>query len=626
MIFDLAPDFCPPGDDSRSTSVPEALSDEDPPTVTPTPAHGSPECPSLMKLSSQEAQAFREDKENLLFLKKSGIQEELGVKVSSQFKDQHSEHLREQEDIIDSQQKQSQATSSSISEEKLYSPTVSTEQDNQIRTRETLETEEAIKSSIVVSDWHNSAAMDIKTTPQLSSSSSDHSCRPDSVALTSKKETLTKDVDFPSPTADGYHDDFETSVESSTRGELKRSKPASQISGSLIEIKGLRKDSPSRTSQDDEEEEEEIAEELTHHSGVSAASIQSGRLLDLVTLKEESEHDSKATVNSSHSPPVYPPAKDEMPSFNVDDRVLVGGVQPGTLRFKGPTSFANGFWAGVELDKSEGNNNGTYDGIVYFECGESHGIFAPPDKITHLPDKFEIYTDTTEDEDSFFDDLSNKGGEKPKTNKDKSKNLKNRKEDTSKVSGSGDENKKNSKEPVHKVRSTVEHNRKSEQHILNGNTGDIMLDFEDTPTNLLISDAQKVVQETQSKKQLTTVEGEDVDSPCQLPSVDLSTEGRGKDGEKDRDLLDSCAEKLLHSFVKDTVTQFAQIKKAKEEKIQAANQMNGDLFGEHAEEEEEWFPSVEQKDGLPFFLTAEKEELSSPELCNRPVSLLPILE
>uniref|UniRef100_A0A8C6T4X0 CAP-Gly domain-containing protein n=1 Tax=Neogobius melanostomus TaxID=47308 RepID=A0A8C6T4X0_9GOBI len=88
---------------------------------------------------------------------------------------------------------------------------------------------------------------------------------------------------------------------------------------------------------------------------------------------------------------------------------------PGTLRFKGPTSFANGFWAGVELDKSEGSNNGTYDGVLYFECAEQHGIFAPPDRITHLTDKFEMFIDTTEDDDSFNDDVSEDENEKHKT-------------------------------------------------------------------------------------------------------------------------------------------------------------------------------------------------------------------
>uniref|UniRef100_A0A8C9G4Y9 CAP-Gly domain-containing protein n=1 Tax=Pavo cristatus TaxID=9049 RepID=A0A8C9G4Y9_PAVCR len=79
-------------------------------------------------------------------------------------------------------------------------------------------------------------------------------------------------------------------------------------------------------------------------------------------------------------------------------------VQPGTLRFKGVTKFARGFWAGVELDKPEGNNNGTYDGIKYFDCKEKHGIFAPPQKISHITESIDSLVDACEYEDSFFDD------------------------------------------------------------------------------------------------------------------------------------------------------------------------------------------------------------------------------
>ncbi|XP_056387910.1 centrosome-associated protein 350 [Hyla sarda] len=70
--------------------------------------------------------------------------------------------------------------------------------------------------------------------------------------------------------------------------------------------------------------------------------------------------------------------------FKLGDRVLVSGVQPGTLRFKGETLFADGVWAGVELDKAEGNNDGSLEGSRYFVCSPLHGIFAPPQKITLL--------------------------------------------------------------------------------------------------------------------------------------------------------------------------------------------------------------------------------------------------
>lgn len=67
---------------------------------------------------------------------------------------------------------------------------------------------------------------------------------------------------------------------------------------------------------------------------------------------------------------------DELFDFYIGDRVLIGNVQLGIFRFKGVISFVKGFWVGVELDKFEGNNNGIYDGIVYFVCKEKYGIFV----------------------------------------------------------------------------------------------------------------------------------------------------------------------------------------------------------------------------------------------------------
>ncbi|XP_029285221.1 LOW QUALITY PROTEIN: centrosome-associated protein 350 [Cottoperca gobio] len=590
---------------SRSTSVPEELSDEDPPTVTATPVHGSPECPpsehTLLRASSKDAHLFEDD--YIMSYQRSHIRGEL--EVSETLEDQQSERLLglEQEDKLDSREKLSTSkhVPSSVSEEHRNSPSVNVTQDEQIKTT----SEEAAKSNIISSSESHSAAMDLRTSPSCRSASSDPSDSLDSVAFSSKREAPPKDAEACSPIADGYHDDFESSVDSSPEDGRHASKPASQISVATTEIKG----SPSRAApydSQDEEVEEEIDEELSHRSGSSGASHQSGRMLDF------HKHDNKDIVNSSHSPPVSPlqtplsPVIDEMLSFNIGDRVLVGGVQPGTLRFKGPTSFANGFWAGVELDKSEGSNNGTYDGVVYFECDESHGIFAPPDKISHLPDKFEVYTDTTEDEDSFCDGLS----DKRQTEERKSPKEENGNEQTSNVVyKSGD--KKQTGESVHETGSNnnSQNYKESKHHISNGNTGDIMLDFEDAPTTLLISDMDNIGLGKQRR--------EEGDSQ-QLVPADLSAD-IGE--QQDRDSLDTFADKLLNNFMKDTLMQFSEIKKAKEQKIDAANQMNGELFGEDVEEEEEeeWFSSVQQKDGLPFFLP-EKRELSSPELCNRPES------
>ncbi|KAM7388238.1 hypothetical protein PAMP_024429 [Pampus punctatissimus] len=621
----------PQPDYSRSTSVPEELSDEDPPTVTPTPVYGSPEYPTSALRSHQsvedllrpssKAQIIESGDENLVSDQRSDIQEELVVEVSHRLEDHHSERLLklEKEDRLDSQEKLSTSKHDSPSMSKEHS-SVSLEQDKQMKTRET-ESEKDAKSVIASSKSHT-AAMDLKISQHssVSPSFSDHS--PDSDAFSSKKEAPIKNVEASSPLADGYHDDFESSVDSSPREEYRSSKPASQISVSPTEVKGSIKDSPSRAAlfdSQDEEVEEDIAEEISHHSRTSGASHQSEKLLDLHKQTEDLKHESKIS-NSSHSPPISPlqtpvsPVIDEMPSFNIGDRVLVGCVQPGTLRFKGPTSFANGFWAGVELDKSEGSNNGTYDGVVYFECDKCHGIFAPPDKITHLPDKFEMYTDTTEDEDSFFDDLSDKG-DKRKTDEDKFQT-------SHKDFESGDKKVTDKSVPPHQHHTTKglshlnsQHHKESKHAISNGRSRDIILDFEDAPTTLLISDLDRIGLGKQ-KEIIAHVESEDVDSNHQLPPADISTDIRNDKAEQKE--LDTFADQLLNNVVKDTVKQFAQIKKAKEQKIEAANQINGDLF--ENVEEEEWISSVEQKDGLPFFLPAEKEELSSPELCNRPES------
>lgn len=77
-----------------------------------------------------------------------------------------------------------------------------------------------------------------------------------------------------------------------------------------------------------------------------------------------------------------------LPQFRIGDRVCIGGKEPGTLRFKGPTQFAKGVWAGVELDDPEGTNSGTIQGVSYFTCKPNFGIFAPQEKISHLPEDF----------------------------------------------------------------------------------------------------------------------------------------------------------------------------------------------------------------------------------------------
>ena len=39
-------------------------------------------------------------------------------------------------------------------------------------------------------------------------------------------------------------------------------------------------------------------------------------------------------------------------------------------------------WLGIELDQPVGKNDGSVAGVRYFDCKPSHGVFAPPAKVT----------------------------------------------------------------------------------------------------------------------------------------------------------------------------------------------------------------------------------------------------
>ena len=67
--------------------------------------------------------------------------------------------------------------------------------------------------------------------------------------------------------------------------------------------------------------------------------------------------------------------------FSVGDRVLVSGNKQGVIAFLGPTRFAKGEWAGVVLDEAVGKNDGSVQGVRYFDCAPNKGIFARPEKL-----------------------------------------------------------------------------------------------------------------------------------------------------------------------------------------------------------------------------------------------------
>lgn len=60
---------------------------------------------------------------------------------------------------------------------------------------------------------------------------------------------------------------------------------------------------------------------------------------------------------------------------------LNGTRHRGVVRFRGETKFASGLWYGVELDKPDGRNSGSVQGVRYFSCPEKHGVFATGSKL-----------------------------------------------------------------------------------------------------------------------------------------------------------------------------------------------------------------------------------------------------
>lgn len=445
----------------------------------------------------------------------------------------------------------------------------------------------------------------------------DRSYTPD--FMLSKKKDSPKIKETLSP-GDGYNDDFESSFES-FKEDIHESKPASPSSP---EHKA--KSYKSYSS------EEEIEEELSIRSGSTNGSFQAESHADLNSLGK---------ITSSSKCPASPqmptlPINDELPSFCVGDRVLVSNVQPGTLRFKGLTNFANGFWAGVELDNPEGSNNGTYDGVVYFQCRENHGIFAPPDKISHLPEKFKASADT-EDEDSSFDDQTNKKpqySEKEEEQRNQ-QNMKGQKSDLD-----SDEPFEPNIKQLNLDLNDIDCNINEDKgpHAVPNGT-DIIPGFEVASVDgevPLINHLDKGSSKKHKHEEEQTAvildlldEGEKSRIDGLPKSTDISIKEASVDTREDlnhKRALTTLADKLVENFLSDAVKQFQKIKKDKEEKLSAANQLKKDFINEDDGLRGNNFKSQNRSasnamaDSFRTFFDEDQEELSSPEHCNRPVS------
>ncbi|XP_008107116.2 centrosome-associated protein 350 isoform X2 [Anolis carolinensis] len=420
---------------------------------------------------------------------------------------------------------------------------------------------------------------------------------------------------------------------------------------------------PPRSRSASTRSDDEISECISEKSLSVTGSIHLERVLELksptelLKSKECSEVEREpAPADSSlwaSSSKAEDDEEEALLDFHIGDRVLVSNVQPGTLRFKGFTSFAKGFWAGVELDKPEGNNNGTYNGIRYFDCKEKHGIFAPPQKVFHNSESFDTCLDSNKNICKHTldnNDKANKNNRESPEEKENDTNTAHEDKflgDMSALEGfilAGDNTKLISQrnivsdfiaaaEELDQETSIVDSLKSSE------NDDDII----SASVSNARREASAVAAEGTSEslfpekwKQQPSWQEYTEKSDCLSPGVleksatpllDLLTKERSQleaqlkvPSEEEEELVDQqekvglLADSLLQAFVKDTVSQLQEIKKVRNEKILSSNR-------ELCAVQEKTFTTNDLQSLLiSSDLDDDREEVSSPDMCPRPES------
>ncbi|XP_076797485.1 centrosome-associated protein 350 isoform X2 [Arvicanthis niloticus] len=463
------------------------------------------------------------------------------------------------------------------------------------------------------------------------------------------------------PNESSYSEDFEVS-------SFKKGISADEISKDDSEVSSmsLRKDSQShrdksqltrssrsRTpgSGSDEEMSECLGEKsLSVHSGVH-----SERLLELRSPTELMRSKERSDVGHAQGAAEPLPldaasATEELTDFHIGDRVLIGNVQPGTLRFKGETDFAKGFWAGVELDKPEGNNNGTYDGIVYFVCKDKHGIFAPPQKISHLLENFDDSIDINEDEESYSDEQYqpyNQEQKDIKCLKDRENNIaeyfcEKSLPSMQNTEASVDKDRSlNIETDTSEVLEVHDHQESSVEPLISCKENKVLVSSatESVPAAAGATTSDNACSEESKQQQLAEKEENFYSQISEKPStplLDLLTREKNqleaqlkssiseeKKSEQQLETVSLLTDSLLQVFVKDTVSQLQQVRRARNERIQLSNQEVLDQKKvppqDPPQNTEEQSPSVPSCFLRPE-LEDEKEEISSPDMCPRPES------
>ena len=76
--------------------------------------------------------------------------------------------------------------------------------------------------------------------------------------------------------------------------------------------------------------------------------------------------------------------RNKLADLMAGDRVMLTDRRKGIVRFSGETAFSPGHWFGIELEKALGKNDGSVNGVRYFQCGANHGLFATGSRILRV--------------------------------------------------------------------------------------------------------------------------------------------------------------------------------------------------------------------------------------------------
>jgi len=104
------------------------------------------------------------------------------------------------------------------------------------------------------------------------------------------------------------------------------------------------------------------------------------RVTELVSKDAKVEQDCCAVLSCMSTPspsssPI-PALQTPSPHLHLSQPIHIQSYPPATLAYHGLVQFAQGIWCGLRLSIPEGKNNGTINGIYYFDANEKEGVFC----------------------------------------------------------------------------------------------------------------------------------------------------------------------------------------------------------------------------------------------------------